>query len=177
VVLLCVLHGATFLSLKTDGDVRRRAVHAARRVAPVTVAAVLAFAVWTVTLAGEGWLPALPAVAAVVAVTAAWLLGRDRHGLVRRDRDGLAFVATSLTVAMVVASIFVGLYPPVMVSTLGSASDLTVSNTASSPYTLRVMTVTAAILLPVVLAYQGWSYYVFRRRIGRSDVSASHAAD
>jgi cytochrome d ubiquinol oxidase subunit II len=177
VVLLCVLHGATFLSLKTNGDIRRRAVHAARRVAPVTVAAVLAFAVWTVTLAGEGWLPALPAVAAVVAVTAAWLLGRDRHGLVRRDRDGLAFVATSLTVAMVVASIFVGLYPPVMVSTLGSASDLTVSNTASSPYTLRVMTVTAAILLPVVLAYQGWSYYVFRRRIGRSDVSASHAAD
>jgi cytochrome bd ubiquinol oxidase subunit II len=73
---------------------------------------------------------------------------------------------------MVVTSIFVGLYPRVMVSTLGSATDLTVSNTTSSPYTLRVMTVTAVVLLPIVLAYQGWTYYVFRRRIGRSDVSA-----
>jgi H+/Cl- antiporter ClcA len=143
----------------------------ARRVAPVTVAAVVGFAVWTVVLVGEGVVSALPAVAAVLAVVAAWLLGRDREGLVRMDWNGLAFVATSLAIAMVVTSIFVGLYPRVMVSTLGSATDLTVSNTTSSPYTLRVMTVTAVVLLPIVLAYQGWTYYVFRRRIGRSDVS------
>jgi hypothetical protein len=111
-------------------------------------------------------------VAAVIAVAAAWLLGRDPQGLVSRDWNGLAFVATSLTIAMVVLSIFLGLYPRVMVSTLGSANDLTVANTASPSYTLRVMTVVAVILLPVVLAYQGWTYYVFRRRIGRSDVSA-----
>jgi hypothetical protein len=97
----------------------------------------------------------LPAVAAVIAVAAAWLLGRDPQGLVSRDWNGLAFVATSLTIAMVVLSIFLGLYPRVMVSTLGSANDLTVANTASSSYTLRVMTVVAVILLPVVLAYQG----------------------
>jgi cytochrome bd ubiquinol oxidase subunit II len=177
VVLLCVLHGATFLGLKTAGEVRQRAVHAARRVAPVTVAAVAGFAVWTVVLVGKGVLAWLPEVAAVVAVTAAWLLGRDPHGPVRRDRNGLAFMATSLTIAMVALSIFLGLYPRVMVSTLGSANDLTVANTSSSPYTLRVMTVVAVVLLPVVLAYQGWTYYVFRRRIGRSDVSAVHAAD
>jgi cytochrome d ubiquinol oxidase subunit II len=170
VVLLCLLHGATFLVLKTAGEVRQRAVHAARRVAPVTAAAVLGFAVWTLVSAGKGLLPSLPGLAAVLAVAAAaWLVGRDR--------DGLAFVATSLTIAMVALSIFVGLYPRVMVSTLGSASDLTVTNTASSSYTLRVMTVVAVIFFPVVLAYQGWTYYVFRRRIGRSDVSAAHAAD
>jgi cytochrome bd ubiquinol oxidase subunit II len=177
VVLLCVLHGAAFLSLKTAGEVRQRAAHAARRVAPVTVAAVVAFAVWTVMLVGKGVLAWLPEVAAVLAVTAAWLLGRDPQGPVRRDRSGLAFMATSLTIAMVALSIFLGLYPRVMVSTLGSANDLTVANTASSSYALRVMTVVAVILLPVVLAYQGWTYYVFRRRIGRSDVSAVHAAD
>jgi cytochrome bd ubiquinol oxidase subunit II len=170
VVLLCVLHGATFLALKTAGEVRRRAARAARRVALVTAAAVVGFAVWTLLLADKGLLPSLPAVAAVLAVAAAaWLAGRDR--------DGLAFLATSLTIAMVVVSIFVGLYPRVMVSTLGSANDLTVTNTASSSYSLRVMTVVAAVFLPVILAYQGWTYYVFRRRIGRSDVSTAHAAD
>jgi cytochrome bd ubiquinol oxidase subunit II len=170
VVLLCLLHGATFLVLKTAGEVRQRALHAARRVALVTVAAVVGFAVWTLALVGKGLLPSLPGLAAVLAVAAAaWLVGRDR--------DGLAFVATSLTIAMVVLSIFVGLSPRVMVSTLGSASDLTVTNTASSSYALRVMTVVAVIFFPIVLAYQGWTYYVFRRRIGRSDVSAARAAD
>jgi cytochrome d ubiquinol oxidase subunit II len=119
----------------------------------------------------------LPAVAAVIAVAAAWLLGRDPQGLVSRDWNGLAFVATSLTIAMVVLSIFLGLYPRVMVSTLASANDLTVANTASSSYTLRVMTVVAVILLPVVLAYQG----VDLLRVPAPDrplgVSAVHAAD
>jgi cytochrome d ubiquinol oxidase subunit II len=71
-----------------------------------------------------------------------------------------------VTMAAVVVTIFVALYPSVMVSTLGSANDLTIANTSSSPYTLKVMTVTAAILFPVVLAYQGWTYWVFRRRVG-----------
>jgi cytochrome d ubiquinol oxidase subunit II len=159
VVLLCLLHGATFLTLKTIGEVRERTVHLARRLAPVTAAAVVGFAVWTATKAGKGFLPSLPEVAAVVAVVAAaWLVGRNR--------DGVAFAATSITMATLVLSIFVGLYPRVMVSSQGSAADLTVTNTASSPYTLRLMTIVALVLFPVVLAYQGWTYYVFRRRIG-----------
>ena len=168
-VLLCALHGATFLALKTTGGVRLRAVRTARRVAPLTVAAVLGFAVWTAVLADKGlpaWLPEVVAVFAAAA--AAWLVGRDR--------DGAAFTATTVTIAMVVLSIFAGLYPRVMVSTAGSATDLTVTNTASSPYTLRVMTVVAAVLLPVVLAYQGWTYYVFRRRVGDLDVPAASDA-
>jgi cytochrome d ubiquinol oxidase subunit II len=67
--------------------------------------------------------------------------------------------------AAVVVSIFINLYPRVMVSTLGPSADLTVSNTASSPYALKVMTVAAVALFPVVLAYQAWTYYTFRRRI------------
>jgi cytochrome d ubiquinol oxidase subunit II len=170
VVLVCLLHGATFLVLKTAGEVRERALRAARRVAPVTAVAVLGFAVWTLTMVDKGLLASLPEVVAVLAAVAAvWLVGRGR--------DVLPFVATAVTVAMVVVSIFVGLYPRVMVSTLGAATDLTVTNTASSSYSLRVMTVVAVVFLPVVLVYQGWTYYVFRRRIGRSDVSVAHATD
>ena len=104
-------------------------------------------------------------VAVLAAVAAVWLLGRGR--------DGRAFAATSLAMAAVVVSIFVNLYPRVMVSTLGASTDLTVSNTSSAPYSLKVMTVAAAVLFPVVLAYQGWTYYVFRRRVGGPDDAAA----
>jgi cytochrome bd ubiquinol oxidase subunit II len=120
---------------------------------------VTGFAVWTQATAGGGAPLSPPGVVAVVAaLAAAWLVGRGR--------DALAFAATAVTMAAVVVTIFVALYPRVMVSTLGSGNDLTITNTSSSPYTLKVMTVTAAILFPVVLAYQGWTYYVFRRRVG-----------
>jgi cytochrome bd ubiquinol oxidase subunit II len=166
VVLLCLLHGASFLTLKTAGEVRERAVRAGRRIAPVAAAAVLGFAVWTQVEEGEGLLALLVEVVAVLAaVGAAWLLGRGR--------DGRAFAATSLAMAAVVVSIFVNLYPRVMVSTLGPSTDLTVTNTASAPYSLKVMTVAAAVLFPIVLAYQGWTYYVFRRRVGGPDDTAA----
>ena len=166
VVLLCLLHGASFLALKTLGEVRERAVRVGRRVAPVAAAAVLGFAVWTQVMAGQGVVALLVEVVAVLAaVAAAWLLGRGR--------DGRAFAATSLAMAAVVVSIFVNLYPRVMVSTLGASTDLTISNTSSAPYSLKVMTVAAAVLFPVVLAYQGWTYYVFRRRVGGPDDTAA----
>ncbi len=163
VVALCLLHGAAFLALKTVGDVRERAVGLAGRISPVVAGAVVAFAVWTQVSTGHGGADAIPAAVAVTAVAAAgWLI--------RQGRDGAAFAATSLTMAAAVSSIFVNLYPRVMVSTLGSATDLTVTDTSSSSYSLRVMTVVAAVLFPVVLLYQGWTYHVFRRRISRADV-------
>jgi cytochrome bd ubiquinol oxidase subunit II len=168
VVLLCLLHGASYLALRTDGQVRDRALRLGRRLGPVAAAAVVGFAVWTQATAGSGSLPSLPMVVAVVAaLTAAWQVGRGR--------DGLAFAATAVTMAAVVVSIFVALYPRVMVSTLGSANDLTVTNTSSAPYALKVMTVAAAVLVPVVLAYQGWTYYVFRRRVGSVGTTADAA--
>jgi cytochrome bd ubiquinol oxidase subunit II len=158
-VLLCLLHGASFLALRTSGELRQRAIRVGRRVGPLAAVAVTGFAVWTQATAGGGAPLSPPGVVAVVAaLAAAWLVGRGR--------DALAFAATAVTMAAVVVTIFVALYPRVMVSTLGSGNDLTIANTASSPYTLKVMTVTAAILFPVVLAYQGWTYWVFRRRVG-----------
>jgi cytochrome d ubiquinol oxidase subunit II len=155
VVLLCLSHGASFLALKTTGEVRERSLRMGRVLAPVAAAAVAGFAVWTQATAGS-WSVFL-VVAVLAALAAAWLVGRGR--------DGVAFAATSITMAAVVVSIFVALHPRVMVSSLGAASDLTVTNTASSPYTLKIMTIAAAVLFPVVLAYQAWTYYVFRNRV------------
>jgi cytochrome d ubiquinol oxidase subunit II len=166
VVLLCLLQGASFLALKTAGELRERALRVGRRIAPVAAVAVVGFIVWTLAMPGNGslaWLPA--AVAVLAALVAVWQVGRGR--------DGLAFAATSVTMAAAVVTIFVALYPRVMVSSLGSASDLTITNTASGPYTLKLMTVAAAVLFPVVLAYQGWTYYVFRRRVGGPDDTAA----
>jgi cytochrome d ubiquinol oxidase subunit II len=156
-VALCVLHGAIFIALKTDGAVRLRAGKLARRVAPPTALIVLAFVGWThVTAGGGGFLNPVELLIAL-AVLAAWALVRDHQGW--------AFTATTVTIGISIITLFVDLYPRVMVSSINSAYSLTVRNSASAPYSLKVMTVIALVFLPIVLAYQGWSYYVFRRRI------------
>ncbi|MGH8869151.1 MAG: cytochrome d ubiquinol oxidase subunit II [Actinomycetes bacterium] len=159
-VLLCLLHGSTFLALRTSGDVRERAVMAGRRIAPLTVLAVLAFTGWTFAAEDAGVLSVLAEAVAVLGVLAAWRL-------LHAGRDGRAFTASAITVAAVVLTVFTELYPRVMVSSLGAANDLTVEGTAASSYALTVMTVVAVVFLPLVLAYQAWSYHVFRRRLGR----------
>ena len=156
--MICLLHGATFLSLKTTGDVRERAGRLARRIAPVTGLAVAAFVSWTHASAGKGALLNPVEFAAILAVIAAVWLVYSRS-------DGWAFAATTVTMAACVLAVFVDLYPRVMVSSTNPAFDLTVHNTASGGYTLTVMTVVVVIFLPFVLAYQTWTYYVFRRRV------------
>ena len=89
--------------------------------------------------------------------------------LVYEHRDGFAFVATTITIAASIGAIFVDLYPNVMVSSTNSAYNLTVHNTASGAYSLKAMTVVVIIFLPLVLVYQGWTYYVFRKRVSVSD--------
>jgi cytochrome bd ubiquinol oxidase subunit II len=161
-VLICALHGATFLSLKTTGDMREHAGRLARRVAPATGIAVLAFISWTHASAGKGVLLNPIELAAVLAAFAAvWL--------VYEHREGWAFAATTITMATCITAIFTDLYPRVMVSSTNAAYDLTVHNTASGAYSLKVMTVVVVIFLPFVLAYQTWTYYVFRRRISRQE--------
>jgi cytochrome d ubiquinol oxidase subunit II len=157
-LLLCLLHGATFLSLRTTGAVRGRARLLARRIAPVTALAVLAFLPWTHSTAGKGVLPSIMQLIAVLFVlAAAWL--------VTTGHEGWAFAATTFTIATTVLSLFVDLYPTLMVSSVDPAYDITVSNAASGNYALKVMSVVAIVLFPVVLAYQGWTYHVFRRRV------------
>ena len=161
-VLICMLHGATFLSLKTVGDMRERAWRLARRVAPVTGVAVLAFSIWThVTSSSTFFLNPIELLAVLAVIAAVWL--------VYEHREGFAFAATTITIASCIASIFVGLYPNVMVSSTSAAYNLTVYNTASGAYSLKVMTVVVVIFLPFVLAYQTWTYYVFRRRLSRQE--------
>ena len=157
--LLCCLHGAAFLSLRTTGAaLHARARRAARVLAPVTAVLVLGFCIWTRVVAGGGFLLSFIELVAVLAAIAAAVLARGA-------RSGAAFAATTVTLVAVVASILSELYPRVMVSSLGSANDLTTSNTASASYALTVMTVVLVVLLPVVLLYQGWTYHVFRRRL------------
>ena len=162
-VLICLLHGATFLSLKTTGEMRDRAGWLARRIAPFTTAIVIGFAIWTHISSGRGtfFLNPIELLAILAAIAALWL--------VYEHRDGFAFAATTVTIASCIVTIFVNLYPNVMVSTTNHAYNLTVHNTASPPYSLKAMTVVVLIFMPLVLAYQTWTYYVFRRRVSKQE--------
>jgi cytochrome d ubiquinol oxidase subunit II len=158
------LHGAIFLSLKTRGQVMGKARAAAGRVWLPAVLLSVAFAVGTYfatdVFTRLGVNPGIVPLGAVVALLAAgWLL--------RSRRDGWAFVMTGLAIALATITIFMGLYPRVMVSSLNPDWSLTIYNASSSPYTLRVMSIVALIFVPIVLIYQGWSYWIFRERIGR----------
>ena len=161
-VLICLLHGATFLCLKTTDRMRERSWLAARRVAPFTTAAVIGFIIWThVTATTTFFLNVIELLAVLAAIAAAWL--------VYEHREGFAFAASTVTIAACVLSIFVDLYPNVMVSSTNHAYNLTVYNTASGAYSLKAMTVVVIIFLPLVLGYQTWTYYVFRKRVSSSD--------
>jgi cytochrome d ubiquinol oxidase subunit II len=161
-VLICLLHGATFLGLKTTGEMHQRSGLLARRIAPFAGAAVIGFVIWTHVTASDTFFLNLIELVAILAVLAAvWL--------VYARRDGFAFMATAVTIASCVLAIFVNLYPNLMVSSTNSAFNLTVNNAASPPYSLKATTVVVSVFLPLVLAYQAWTYYVFRRRVSASE--------
>ena len=169
-VVLCLLHGATFLALKTAGSLRGRAERVARVLAPLALGVLAGFTLWTQLVAGgDGWL----AIPEAVGLVGAALAVAVRDAVRPRHRDRYAFGATAVAIASVPVSIFVALHPRVLVSSLGQANDLTVGNASSSSYSLTVSTVVVALLLPLVLAYQAWTYYVFRRRTSRSDAPGS----
>jgi cytochrome bd ubiquinol oxidase subunit II len=161
-VLICLLHGATFLCLKTTDGMRNRSWLLARQVAPFTAAAVIGFIIWThVSASTTFFLNVIELLAVLAAIAALWL--------VYERREGFAFAATTVTIAACILSIFVDLYPNVMVSSTSHAYNLTVHNTASGAYSLKAMTVVVIVFLPLVLAYQTWTYYVFRKRVSVSD--------
>jgi cytochrome d ubiquinol oxidase subunit II len=156
---LSLLHGATFLQLRTTGTMHERASAAARPLGVVAIALVVGFVIWTRVVVGHTQVPGPVEVLAVIAVLFAARLARsERH-------EGWAFTASAIAIAATVGSIFIDLYPNVMVSSTRAAYDLTVSNSASGHYALVVMTVVTLLSLPLVLLYQGWSFYVFRGRV------------
>jgi cytochrome d ubiquinol oxidase subunit II len=168
VVVLFAFHGSTFLTIRTTGELCERAAATARRLSVVAALAVAAFLSWTVAVAVDRndkdvFPPILPAALAIAAVALAVLF-------VVLRRSGWAFVMTALAAVGWVATIFTSLYPRVMVSSTTFSNSLTVDGTASAHYTLKVMTVVAAIFVPVILAYQGWTYHVFRARVGGDEV-------
>jgi len=156
------LHGAIFLSLRTTGKIEQRAQQTARRLwlpnAVIVLGLVIATYFVTDVFTRLGFNPGVTAVGAGVAILAVgWLL--------RSGRNGWAFGINALAIVLSVATVFRGLYPRVMISSLNPDWSLTVTNASSSPYTLKVMTIVAAIFVPVVLLYQGWTYWIFRKRV------------
>jgi cytochrome d ubiquinol oxidase subunit II len=159
---LFLLHGASFLSLKLTDELHERTVKISGLA--WVVALVLAggwfsyLMAGTMTFGNKGFGVVVAPFAAVIAlITARWLAGMKR--------EGWAFILTGLAIVLSVASLFIAVFPNVMISSTASVNNLTIYNASSSAYTLKVMSIVAAIMLPIVLAYQAWTYWVFRKRI------------
>jgi cytochrome d ubiquinol oxidase subunit II len=155
---LCLLHGATFLALRTTGEIRDRARAAGRRIGVVAIVVNLAWVVWTLVVIGGGTVPQPTQIFGLLAVIFAQQLARTNY-------DGWALAASAFGIAAAIGQIFIALYPNVMVSSTSAVYNLTVNNSAAGHYPLVVMTVVAVLLMPIVLLYQGWSFHVFRRRV------------
>jgi cytochrome d ubiquinol oxidase subunit II len=162
-----LLHALAFLALKTDGDIRHRARRWFVRLLPLLLLPMAGWALSIQLLDGKPWTWALAALA-VLAASAAWLLARQ-------GAEGRAFMALGGFLLLGSASIFGAVFPVVLPSTLNPGFDLTISNASSSDYTLGLMSIVAAVGLPLVIAYQAWTYWVFRRRVSASHIPEAHS--
>lgn len=164
---LFTFHGTVFVGLKTVGDIRARARKLALQLGLVTAVLAVVFLIWTQVDNGDG--KSLVAVIVAVASLVVALVA------VRAGREGWAFMLSGLTIVAAVAMLFLSLFPNVMPSSLNDEWSLTVTNASSSPYTLRIMTWCAGIATPIVLLYQSWTYWVFRKRIGTQHIAVDAA--
>jgi cytochrome d ubiquinol oxidase subunit II len=156
------LHGAVYVSLKTTGALIEEARRVALRVWPLALLALTLFTVVTYLSTDiVSKLGVNPGPVPIGAVAALLVTG----WFIREKRDGWAFFFTSMAVVLATATIFLTLYPRLLISSLNPAWSLTIYNAASSAYTLRVMSIIALVFVPIVMIYQGWSYWVFRKRI------------
>jgi cytochrome d ubiquinol oxidase subunit II len=157
-------HGAVFLALKTAGTIRERANSIALKAGLVAAVAAVSFLVWTNLMLAE-----LNSTVLILSVAVAllWVAGLAMN---LKGREGWAFIFSAGTIATFVSTLFFALYPRVMPSSLGSQFDLTITNASSTDYTLKVMTVVAVVMTPLVLLYQGWTYWVFRKRVSASQI-------
>lgn len=167
VVGFSLLHALAFLALKTEGDVRHRARRWFVRLLPVLLLPIAAWALSIQVLDGKPWTWAA-VLLAVAAAVAAWVLARS-------GAEGKAFLALGAFLVLGTTSIFGAVFPVVLPSTLDPAFDLTISNASSSDYTLGLMSIVAAFGLPLVIAYQAWTYWVFRRRVSAASIPQAHS--
>jgi cytochrome bd ubiquinol oxidase subunit II len=161
-VAIFTLHGAIFLSMRTTGELMERARATAWRIwPPVLVILILLLVATYLSTDLIGRLGVNPGPVPIAGLVALLLAGY----FIRKTRDGWAFAMTTLTIAASILTLFMIMYPRVMISTLDPAYSLTIYNASSSPYTLQVMTIVALIFVPIVLIYQGWTYWVFKKRV------------
>ncbi|MFT4156312.1 MAG: cytochrome d ubiquinol oxidase subunit II [Microbacterium sp.] len=172
-LLIFFLHGVLFIALKTDGEVQVAARRLAQVAAVPTVLVAASTVIWTIVMAAGRGAPLLWLVIACGAVAAVFLIAAVVFSL--REVDGWAFASGVVTVAFAVVMLFAALFPYVMPSTIADANSLTIENASSTPYTLTIMSWTALIAIPLVLAYQGWTYWVFRKRVTRVSIEAASA--
>ena len=156
-LLLFVTHGLVFLALKTEGELRERANHLVTPVGLATAVVAVAFLLWANAQTGNA---ASTVVAVIAALTFVGALVANRV-----KREGWAFLGSAVTIALAVVTLFLALFPDVMPSSTNAAYSLTTTNAASTPYTLTIMTVVAVVFTPLVLLYQGWTYWIFRKRV------------
>ncbi|WP_232713546.1 cytochrome d ubiquinol oxidase subunit II [Bacillus xiapuensis] len=167
VTLLCLLHGLVFLTLRTVGDLQARARQLAQKVIFAVLAALVAFVALSyreTDLFTYREQVTIPMIVLIVVCYAAVIF------MLKMKRDGWSFFFSGAGIALTIATIFVALFPRVMISSIKNTYDLTVYNAASGAYSLKVMTIVALTLLPFVLGYQIWSYYVFRKRVDGKDM-------
>jgi cytochrome d ubiquinol oxidase subunit II len=157
-------HGAIFLSLKTTGTIRERSQEIAKVTGLIAAVAAVSFLAWTNLM-----LPEIDSVVLglSVAVALLWVAGMFANF---NHREGWSFIFSAATIATFVSTLFFALYPRVMPSSLGAQFDLTITNASSTDYTLKVMTFVAVIMTPLVVLYQSWTYWVFRKRVSASQI-------
>jgi cytochrome d ubiquinol oxidase subunit II len=158
-------HGAIFLSLKTAGTIRTKSRQLATRYGLVAAVSAVTYLIWTIASMPErkGTVIILAALVALF-----WVAGLAMN---LKGREGWAFTFSALAILSFVSTLFNALYPRVMPSSLGTQFDLTITNASSTDYTLKTMTVVAVIMTPLVLIYQGWTYWVFRKRVGANQIA------
>ena len=162
VTMLFTLHGATFLSIKTTGEVEQKAKELVRWLWLLVVLLIVIFLVTSFIITGVlERINILVVIIPLIAVASILVAGYFLY----KGQFGRLFIMTCLTIAFFVLTIFVLLYPNVMVSSLNPAWSLNIQNASSYPYTLKIMTIVALIFLPIILIYQGWTYWVFRKRV------------
>ncbi len=170
-LLMFTLHGAVYLALKTEdgGEIQQRAEKLGTWLSVVTALGVIGFLVWTyfnAVAAGDmGVVPGIVPVAAMGAAIAVPILLREKL-------HGWAFIATTSMIALTVLTLFLNLYPRLLVSSIDPAFDITIETAKASDLTLTIMSWAAIVFVPIVIAYQSWSYWVFRHRVSRDSVEA-----
>jgi len=169
-LLVCFVHGLVFVSLKTEGEMRGRARALATKVGVAAIVAAAAFLVWTAVIHIDS--PNLMLIIACSAVAAVGLVAGFIANL--SGREGWAFTGNTIAIAFALLAIFAALHPNVMHSSIDPAYSMSIEGAASSRMTLELMTWVAVFTLPLVLAYQAWTYWVFRRRLSRASIPAGH---